>query len=80
MFDKKVQAEALILDDEGSGHVVDTGLHGVIVDDEPGWKVPANCPECGARVDQSTASFAEHPACAYCAKPLPCQPAYTEYY
>jgi hypothetical protein len=29
MFDKKVQAEALILDDEGSGHVVDTDLHGV---------------------------------------------------
>jgi hypothetical protein len=29
MFDKKVQAEALILDDEGPGHVVDTGIHGV---------------------------------------------------
>ncbi|HET9967980.1 MAG TPA: hypothetical protein VFQ68_07055 [Streptosporangiaceae bacterium] len=29
MFDKKFQAEALILDDEGSGHVVDTDLHGV---------------------------------------------------
>jgi len=29
MFDKKVRAEALILDDEGSGHVVDTDLHGV---------------------------------------------------
>ena len=38
------------------------------------------CPECGARVDQSTASFAEHPTCTYCAKPLPCQPAYTEDY
>ena len=29
MFDKKLQAEALILDDEGSGRVVDTDLHGV---------------------------------------------------
>jgi len=31
MFDKKVQAEALILDDEGSGHVVDTDFHGFCV-------------------------------------------------
>jgi hypothetical protein len=51
-----------------------------VVDDEPRWQVPATCPECGARVDQSTASFAEHPTCTYCAKPLPCQPAYTEDY
>ncbi len=175
MFDKKVQAEALILDDDGSGHVVDTDFHGVewdhhkyivevrpgggepfrvetkakvpishkprpgevvtvsydpksrkteihiegdprydpklirakakqdraaraeallngtpvpaasgvvhhVVDDEPRWTVPATCPECGARVDQSTAAFAEHPACTYCAKPLPCQPAYREDY
>jgi len=29
MFDKGVQAEALILDDEGPGNVVDTGIHGV---------------------------------------------------
>lgn len=29
MFDKKAQAEALILDDEGSGNVVDTDFHGV---------------------------------------------------
>jgi hypothetical protein len=29
MFDKKVQAEALMLDDEGSGHLVDTDFHGV---------------------------------------------------
>jgi len=172
MFDKKAQAEALILADEGSGNVVDTDLHGVDwdhhkyilevrpagedsfrvetkakvpifsqpqpgdvvkvaydpknhkteiqiegdprydpklirankkqqhaasaeallsgkplpsalgvvhhvndeVDDEPRWKVPANCPECGARVDQSTESMAEHPTCQYCAKPLPCEP------
>ena len=44
------------------------------VDDEPRWTVPATCPECGARVDQSTASMAEHPICQYCAKPLPCEP------
>jgi hypothetical protein len=29
MFDKKAQAEALILDDEGPGNVVDTDIHGV---------------------------------------------------
>jgi hypothetical protein len=49
-------------------------------DDEPRWKVPATCPECGARVDQSTASMAEHPTCQYCAKPLPCEPAVSEDY
>jgi hypothetical protein len=43
-------------------------------DGGPRWAVPATCPECGARVDQSTASMAEHPACPYCAKPLPCTP------
>lgn len=176
MFDKKAQAQALILDDEGSGHVVDTDLHGVdwehrkyivevrpagqqpfrvetkakvpifhapqvrdlvtvlydpknhkteiqIEGDErydpklirakrkqereagaaraqalldgapvpaearvvhhsgsvrhaggPPWKVPSTCSECGARVDQSVASMAEHPKCQYCAQPLPCQP------
>jgi hypothetical protein len=177
MFDKKAQAEALILDDEGPGNVVDTDIHGVkwdhhkyivevrpageapfrvetkskvpishrpfpgetvkvtydpknhkteiqiegdprydpkliraknkqdsasraeallsgapvpsgtgsvhfvnVVDDEPRWKVPATCPECGARVDQSTQSMAEHPRCQYCAKPLPCEPALSEDY
>jgi hypothetical protein len=175
MFDKKVQAEALILDDEGAGHVTDTDFHGVywdhhkyivevrpdggepfrvetkakvpifhkprpgdvvqvsfdpkshkteihiegdprydpkliranskqeraaqreallsgapvpaasnvehhIVDDEPRWNVPAACPECGARVDQSTASFAAHPVCTYCAKPMPCEPVSAEDY
>jgi hypothetical protein len=170
MFDKKAQAEALILADEGSGNVMDTDIHGVdwdhhkyivevrppgedsfriqtkakvpifsapqpgdvvkvsydpkshkteiqiegdsrydpkirranskqqraaetetllsgapapagagvvhhinVADDEPRWIVPATCPECGARIDQSRASMAEHPTCPYCAKPLPCQ-------
>jgi hypothetical protein len=44
-----------------------------VVDDEPEWIVPDVCPECGARVDQSTASVAEHPTCEFCHKPLPCQ-------
>jgi hypothetical protein len=44
------------------------------LDDEPRWKVPETCPECGARVDQSRASMAEHPTCEYCEKPLPCEP------
>jgi hypothetical protein len=38
------------------------------------WVVPTKCPECGASVDQSRASVAAHPTCAYCSKPLPCQP------
>jgi len=39
--------------------------------DEPQWTVPAICPECGARVDQSAGSMAEHPRCEYCSNPLP---------
>jgi len=46
-----------------------------VVDDEPRWVVPATCPECGARVDQSAQSMAEHPRCEYCSKPLPVEPA-----
>jgi hypothetical protein len=38
---------------------------------EPQWTVPVVCPECGARVDQFTASMAEHPRCEYCRNPLP---------
>jgi hypothetical protein len=38
------------------------------------WKVPAECPNCGARVDQSTESLAEHPTCHMCHQPLPCEP------
>ena len=38
---------------------------------EPQWTVPAICPECGARVDQSAGSVAEHPRCEYCGNPLP---------
>ena len=38
------------------------------------WKVPAECPNCGARVDQSTESLAEHPTCHMCRAPLPCEP------
>jgi len=75
MFDKKAQAEALILDDEGSGHVVDTDIHGVnwdhhkyIVEVRPPGGEPF-------RVEtKSTASKADHPTCQYCAKPLPCEP------
>jgi hypothetical protein len=50
------------------------------IEGDPRWQVPATCPECGAQVDQSTAAFAAHPACTYCAKPFPCEPAVTEDY
>ncbi len=39
------------------------------------WSVPAECPTCGAPVDQSTESRAAHPSCAMCHTPLPCAPA-----
>jgi hypothetical protein len=41
----------------------------------PRWTVPTECPTCGAPVDQSTESFAEHPTCHMCKAPLPCEPA-----
>ena len=72
---RAAQAEALL-----SGAPVPSAVgvvHHVgdeVDDDEPRWTVPATCPECGARVDQSTQSMAEHPTCQYCAKPLPCEP------
>jgi hypothetical protein len=42
-----------------------------IVPDEPLWTVPGNCPQCGASVDQSIASVAEHPKCQFCGHALP---------
>lgn len=39
------------------------------------WKVPTECPICGAPVDQSRQSQAAHPACEMCRAPLPCEPA-----
>jgi hypothetical protein len=38
---------------------------------EQQWTVPAICPECGARVNQSIGSMAEQPRCEYCSTPLP---------
>jgi hypothetical protein len=53
-------------------------VHGLVTD-EPQWIVPEVCPECGARVDQSTASVAEHPTCEFCHQPLPCKPVPEDY-
>jgi hypothetical protein len=41
------------------------------LDDEPRWTVPAKCPECGARIDQTAAEASGDPRCEYCEKPLP---------
>lgn len=38
------------------------------------WRVPSECPNCGAIVDQSTESLAAHPTCRMCHEPLPCEP------
>jgi hypothetical protein len=42
--------------------------------DHPKWVVPAECPNCGAKIDQATASYADNPVCAYCQAPIPVQP------
>jgi hypothetical protein len=81
--DKAARAQALLSGAPGSGlpgtgtvHYRDSGAvrH---LDDEPRWTVPAKCPECGARVDQSAAAMSGDPRCEYCEKPLPRVPVRT---
>lgn len=40
----------------------------------PPWVVPARCPDCGAPVDQATASRDPDPKCEFCRQPLPVSP------
>jgi hypothetical protein len=40
------------------------------------WKVPAVCPNCGARVDQAAQSMSDQPVCNFCHEPLPSEPGY----
>jgi hypothetical protein len=40
----------------------------------PPWVVPAHCPNCGAPVDQATASPAADPHCPFCSQPVPVSP------
>ena len=40
----------------------------------PPWVVPAECPGCGAAVDQATAAMDLAPRCAFCHQPLPAEP------
>jgi hypothetical protein len=40
----------------------------------PPWVVPAHCPNCGAPVDQATASRNADPHCAFCGQPMPVSP------
>ena len=69
--ERAARTEALL---SGAAVPETTGVVHGIDDHEPLWKVPATCPECGARVDQSKASMAEHPQCEFCHEPLPCEP------
>jgi hypothetical protein len=71
-------AEAQALLSGAPAAAVSGVVHG-LVDDEPQWIVPEICPECGARVDQSAASVAEHPTCGFCHQPLPCKPVPEDY-
>jgi hypothetical protein len=40
----------------------------------PPWAVPAHCPNCGAPVDQATASRDRDPRCQFCHEPIPVAP------
>lgn len=40
----------------------------------PPWVVPAHCPNCGAPVDQATASRDRDPHCEFCHQPVPVKP------
>jgi hypothetical protein len=39
----------------------------------PRWKVPTDCANCGAKVDQALQSRADQPRCRFCNEPLPCE-------
>jgi hypothetical protein len=41
----------------------------------PPWIVPAQCPNCGAPVDQAKASQDRDPRCQFCQQPVPVRPA-----
>jgi hypothetical protein len=70
---KPVGAQVQVVFDEDDPQHVELALRDAEL--KPRWKVPETCPECGARVDQSTASMANHPTCEFCNKPLPCEAA-----
>ena len=55
---------------QGVVHYENTGVvhH---LGEERRWTLPAKCPECGARVDQSAAELSDDPRCEYCEQPLP---------
>jgi len=40
----------------------------------PPWAVPAHFPNCGAPVDQTTASRDPDPLCQFCHQPVPVEP------
>ena len=40
----------------------------------PPWTVPTHCPNCGAPVDQATASRDPDPLCQFCRQPVPVEP------
>ena len=40
----------------------------------PPWTVPTHCPNCGAPVDQATASRDPDPLCQFCHQPVPVEP------
>jgi hypothetical protein len=40
----------------------------------PPWDVPADCPNCGAPVDQAKASVEPDPQCRFCENPIPVTP------
>jgi hypothetical protein len=39
----------------------------------PKWVVPAECPTCGAKVEQALAEYQDNPHCEFCHEPLPVQ-------
>jgi hypothetical protein len=66
--EKAARHDALL---SGAPLPVNAGIVHHLGADEPRWTVPAKCPECGARVDQSAAEMSNDPKCEYCEKPLP---------
>jgi hypothetical protein len=68
-------ADAPVTGVAAPGAFIEAAEGAATAQDRPKWVVPAECPNCGARVEQATASAEANPHCTWCREPLPVKPA-----
>jgi hypothetical protein len=49
-------------------------MAGMAASGRPRWKLPPECPNCGAKVDQAVQSAEADPRCGFCHDPIPAEP------